>query len=685
MPYTIGIDTGGTFTDVFAVEAGTGRTWTAKVPSTPADPSLAFLAGIERVRQVSGLPMGELEQLFHGTTVATNAILEGKGAVTGLLTTAGFRHVLEIGRHDAPRTESILSWVKAKRPVPPWLIREVPERLDAMGGVVRPFDEAVCRAAISSLVDAGVEAIAVCFLHAYVNDAHERRAEALIREIAPQIPVTVSSAVLRTFREYERSMVTVLDAYLLPKVGTYVSGIRKRLNEASYSGPLFIMKSGGGSATAQVAAEHPVQLAMSGLAAGAIGAVQLGIESGHRNLISIDVGGTSADVGLIVDGKVGSTSQNQIGDFPLCLPMVELTTIGAGGGSIASISEAGVLTVGPKSAGAAPGPACYGKGGVNPTVTDANLVLGRIQDTLAGGAVKLDREAARKAIEQKLAKPLGLSVEAAAAGVVEILDNMMAGAMRLVSIEKGHDPRQFAIMSFGGAGPLHSGRLAQLLHVPTIVVPPSPGVVAAYGLLVTDLKNEYIRTCIQRPPRYDLASVQAAFTDLEQQATEWLERQNVAPARRVTERHVDLRYARQGFELSVEVPAGPITEASFAELIRRFHERHRQLYTYAVEDLPVEMINVRVTGIGRMDRIEGAVLRAGSGAESAIVGSRKVWLQGASTLTDCSVYDRTKLGAGDRFSGPAIVEQADSTTLVLAGQDALVHERGSLLIKNPTT
>ncbi len=676
----LGVDTGGTFTDVVLVGLESGQVWTAKTPSTPADPSQAFVDGIDKIIGLSNGEIADLERIFHGTTVATNAILEGKGATTGLLTTGGFRHVLEIARHDVPREENIFGWVKPPRIVPPWMIEEIPGRLDVGGAEITPFDEPACRAAIERLVAEGAESIAVCFLHSYVNPDHERRARDIAAEVAPDVAVSLSSDVLPLFREYERTMATILNTYLEPLVGGYVGRLEERLTALPYNGPLFIMKSSGGVVSAGAAAERPAYVALSGPAAGVIGAGYIGAAAGRRDLISIDVGGTSADVCLIVNGSAELTSENQIGNFPLSLPMIDIHTIGAGGGSVASMNDIGALTVGPRSAGADPGPACYGRGGEEATVTDANLVLGRIPAHLLGGEVPLDVDAARRTIEEKLARPMGASIESAAEGVVEILDNLMAGAIRVVSIERGHDAREFALIAFGGAGPLHGGRLAQILNIPEIVIPPSPGVVAALGLLVTDLQNDYIRTCVQRPPNYDLDEINQTLDQLEAEALDWLVRERVSESSRQLVRRADLRYAHQGFEISVDCPAGSIGETAMAQIVGGFHRRHEQLYSYAADDTPVELVNLRVTAIGKIDQPQVATLERGTGAEQALAGTRPVWLHGSGAFAECPVYDRLKLGAGDTFDGPAIVEQVDSTSLILRGQRVDVDPSGSLIL-----
>jgi len=683
MKFAIGIDTGGTFTDIVAVGLDSAELWSAKISSTPEDPTVALLKGIELFLSENNQDISHIERVFHGTTLATNAILEKKGSITGLLTTRGFRHVLEIGRHDAPRDKNIFGWVKPKRPIPPWMIAEVSERIDASGKVLRKLDEEDCRQAIETLIAQGAEAIAICFLHSYNNDVHEHRAAEIGNSVAPDIRTIISSQVTAAFREYERTMATVMNAYLLPKVGAHIQRIEDRLKNAKYNGPLFVMKSNGGVASAKGAASQPAHLALSGPAAGVIGARHIGVSTGRNRLISIDVGGTSADICLLKDGNVALTRESQVGDFPLNLPMLDIHTIGAGGGSIAEVSRTGALTVGPHSAGADPGPACYGKGGAQPTATDANLVLGRIPPTLIGGEIQLDTEAAKHAIKKKIAEPLGLTVESTAEGIVEILDNVMAGAVRVVSIEKGHDPRNFALVALGGAGPLHSGRLSQLLDIPEIIIPQAPGVVAALGLLVTDLQNDYVRTCLQKPPEYDIEAIDRIYRELDDEAHRWLQLEQVPTDSRKIERHADLRYANQGFELSVDCPDGTFTHEFMEVLIDRFHQHHKQLYTYAAEDAPVELVNLRVRGIGRIQIPETVNVKSGRGAETALSGERSVWFRETDGFTDCPIYNRSLLGSGDQLAGPCIIEQPDSTAVLLSGQTAIVHASGSLIVTNP--
>jgi N-methylhydantoinase A len=674
--YAIALDVGGTFTDVTLVHEASGRTWITKTPTTPRDPSDGFIAGVEKALGLAGADPASLRHVLHGTTTATNAILEGKGAATGLLTTAGFRYVLEIGRHDIPRRANMFAWVKPARPVPPELVFEIGGRVTVDGEELEPLDERAVREAARGLREAGVGSIAVCFLHGYANAAHERRARALLLEEHPGCAVSLSSEVLPVFREFERSMGTVLNAYVQPVVGRYVARLAERLRERAISAPLSVMKSNGGVVGADVVRTQAIHTALSGPAAGVIGARRVGEAAGFDDLISVDVGGTSADVCLVRGGEAEITVEGRVGAWPLHVPMIDIQTIGAGGGSLARVTEDGTLTVGPESAGAQPGPVCYGAGGEEPTVTDAHLVLGRIPSHLLGGEIALDVERARAAIQERVARPLGLSLEAAAQGVLDIVNNNMVGAIRLVSVERGYDPRDFALVAFGGAGPLHGADLAGLLAMRTVVVPRHPGVLSTFGLLGTEVRNDYARTSLQKPPDYDLGAVAAIYTELEAHAQAWLAAEGVGPSGRRLMRLADLRYRHQGFEITVPWPE---RELVVDALVARFHERHRQLYTYALPDAPVEIVTLRVAAAGRVRRFTLPTLGR-RGAARGRSRRRRVFFAGAG-WRECPCVDRETLGAGAVVTGPAIVEQLDSTTVIPPGHRATVDRVGNLVLR----
>jgi len=679
-PRTIlGIDTGGTFTDVTVLDIETGRLWTAKTSTTPADPSLGFINGVRDGLAAAEAQPGDVGRVLHGTTVATNMILEGKGAAAGLITTLGFRHVLEIGRQDIPRRANMFAWVKPRRPVTPDRIFEVAGRLGPDGSEIEPLDEAAVRVAARTLRAAGVQAVAICFLHSYANASHEQRAAALVREEHPDALVSISSEVLAVFREYERSMATILNVYVMPVISAYVGRLEDRLREAEIAAPLLLMKSSGGVAGTATVRRAPVETALSGPAAGAVGMAFVGAAAGYGDLIGVDIGGTSADISLIKDGRPSVTVNGRVGEWPLPLPMVDIVTIGAGGGSIARVGRSGALTVGPQSAGANPGPCCYGRGGVEPTVTDAHLVLGHLPPWLLDGSFRLDVEAAERAVATKVAEPLGLDLMAAARGILAIADSHMVGAIRVVSVERGRDPRDFVLVPFGGAGPLHGGALARLLDIRTQLIAPSPGVLSALGLLVSDLKADFARTCLQQHGHFDVAQMAATFAGLQTEAERWFETESVPAAARKAAWSASLRYEHQGFELTVDWPGTEVDEAAVAEVLRRFHDLHRTLYTFAQEDTPVEIVTLRVSASGALPQPQLSKLAPGGDPREAIVSRQSINLE--SGIVEAPVYARSRLGAGALIAGPAILTQLDATTLLLPRQTAEVHPTGSLIVR----
>jgi N-methylhydantoinase A len=690
---TLAIDVGGTFTDVTFADAGTGATWVAKTPSTPGDLSAGFIAAIRKVLALAQRGPGDVIRVLHGTTTATNAILEGKTPPTALVTTAGFKYVLEIGRHDIPRHGNLYGWSKPARPVSPDRALEVTERVDHEGRVLIPLDEAEARAVARQLAQLGVPAVAVVFLHAYANPAHEQRMHAILREECPGVLASLSSEVLPQFREFERTMATALNAAVMPPVSRYMSVLREALDGERVKAPLLIMKSDGGVTSAATCVRQPVQTVLSGPAAGVIGALSVARAAGLEDIISIDVGGTSADICLVRGGRPEVTKDGRIGPWPLKLPMIDIHTIGAGGGSIAVAGAGGRLTVGPQSAGAQPGPVCYGRGGTEPTVTDAHLVLARIRPALLGGELPLDVEAARAAIETRVATPLGLGVEEAAAGIVEIIDNSMARAIRLVSVGRGHDPRRFALVAFGGAGPLHACRLAELLDIPTVVIPPRPGVLSTWGLLDTDIRTTFVRTvgAAERRAADHAAAVpalEAVWQELEEQARAWLDGEQVPRERQRFERSADLRYEHQSFELTCPFEVAGVSDAPppppanrYARLVETFHAEHRRLYSYDIPSAPIELVNLRVTAIGGLpQRAAPAAAATGAGLASARAGRRPVYFRGAG-LVDTPCYARDRLAPGMRFDGPAVVDQDDATLLVTPGFRARVDTATDIILE----
>jgi len=665
--YAVAVDIGGTFTDISLLDRSSGTVWRAKTPSIPADPSQAFMAGVNMVLEDAGITAAELSKVLHGTTVATNMILEGKGARTALVTTQGFRHVLEIGRQDIPRHANLFTWVKPARPVPAERIHEVTERIGTGGKVMQELDEESVIRVAKALKRQNVEAIAVCLLHAYANSAHEVRVVELLRAELPDIAITCSTDVLPVAREFERSLATVLNAYVMPGVSTYISRLENRLTEANAASPLLLMQSNGGVAGTQAIRTAPALTALSGPAAGVVGAVDAAVTCGIRDIITVDIGGTSADICLIRDGKVELTQQGKVGEWPLSLPMVDMVTIGAGGGSIAAVSN-DTLSVGPHSAGAHPGPAGYGKGGIEATATDAHVVLGNLPHALLGGSMSLDVEASQKVVLDNVARPLGLTAEEAAQGILAIMNNNMVGAVRTVSVERGHDPRNFTLVPFGGAGPLHGCSLADLMGVSQVMIPPAPGLLCAAGLLAADMKAEFTRA-LPMPGPVDQTAGDAIVADLMARALTWLEAEDVPDHQRDLQARALLRFHGQGGEIAVNWGETPeMTET-------RFRQAHDALYGFVLE-APIELVTIRVEAAGRTAPVAPPALEPAP--LPAPLQTQKVhWVGG---IAETPIYDRDKLGRGATLAGPAILTQLDTTTVIAPGWTACVHSSGALIL-----
>ncbi|WP_163849543.1 hydantoinase/oxoprolinase family protein [Pseudooceanicola aestuarii] len=666
----IAVDIGGTFTDIALVDHATGQTWRAKTPSTPADPSEGFLNGIRLALEEAGRPASDLAQVLHGTTVATNMILEGKGAKTALVTTAGFRHVLGIGRQDIPRKANLYTWIKPEPPVPAEHVVEITERIGAGGVVITPLDEDSVRAAAARIARMGVEAVAVSLLHAFANADHERRVAQILAEELPDLAITISTDVLPVSREYERSLTTVLNATVMPGVTRYVARLEQRLAEEGTQTPLMLMQSNGGVAGAPKIRVAPALTALSGPAAGVVGARAVARACGIDDLITVDIGGTSADICLIKGGEIGLTQAGSVGDWPLALPMVDMITIGAGGGSLARVKD-GALAVGPESAGARPGPASYGHGGTEPTVTDAHVALGQLPASLLGGRMKLDVAAARRAVGD-LAQVLGLDLETAARGILAIADNHMVGAMRVVSVERGHDPRDFALVPFGGAGPLHGCALADLLGLTRVLLAPAPGVLCADGLLAADLRAEFSRA-MARPGPMRPEEALPLVAELTEAADRWFTAEDVAPEARMVLPVALMRFAGQGGELAV--PFADTREA----LERNFRSAHQALYGFVLE-AQVELVTLRIEATGLARTPAPAQLDPGPAPSP----SEHVSVQLADGPAEVPVLDRAAFGAGASVTGPAILTQLDTTTFLAPGWTATAHPSGAMILTRDT-
>jgi N-methylhydantoinase A len=678
----IGIDTGGTFTDVVAVDEATGRTTTTKTPSTPADPAEGFLTGVRKVLDLLGLDGGAITAVSHGTTVATNQLLEGRLDRIGFITTEGYESVLEIARQSVPDGYgNSYFWVKPPRIVPADLVRTVRGRLDPRGDEVRPLDGDDARAAARFLRDAGVATIGVCLLHSYANDAHERRVLEVLREEHPDAVVSISSEVLREYREYERSVTTLVDAAVKPRVGAYVTAIRERLDGIAPGVPFYVMKSNGGVLSAEEVVHQPITTMLSGPAAGALGAALVAGAAGFDRVLTCDGGGTSTDVTVVVDGEPALTTEGSVGAYPSKIPMIDVVTVGAGGGSIAWLSPEGTLKVGPRSAGADPGPICYPEGGSEPTVTDAHVVLGRIPPHLLGGEIPLSVEAARAGLEQ-LGEKLGLDLERTATGILEISAWNQANALRQVTVARGLDVRDFTLTTFGGSGSLLACRLMDVLGLPRTLVPPDPGNLSAFGLLTVDVRNDHVQTTISRHADLDLDRVRTVFGELEARAREALDGEGFPRDRQRIQRSADLRYVGQAFEVRVPVADGDLDDAAAEDVAQAFHAAHRQLYGYDFAEDPrqaVEWVNLRVSGIGPIRRPDLLELPAAEGgADRAVTGSRPVFFD---DWVETPTYDRPRLAPEDVVHGPAVIEEFGSTVPVHPGFRATVDLHGNLLVE----
>lgn len=682
MSLRIGVDTGGTFTDVCAFDEETGRVHVRKVSSTPDDPGRAIVQGVtEILDQIGGRTIDEVGYFAHGTTVGTNALLTGRGARTGLITTRGFRDLLELGRGRRPSMYD----PQADKPtpqVPRHLRMEVTERVRHTGLVETALDEDDVRRAVRELKDAAVDSIAVCLLYSYLNADHERRIGEIIREEMPDVYVSLSCDVLPEFREYERLSTVVTNSYVGPVVANYLARLRQVLADRGLTAVPHVTQSNGGVIPFSTAEALPVRLVLSGPSTGVVGAAQICSAAGFDDIITFDMGGTSSDISLVQEGRPKVTAGMELDGRPVRSPMLDIHTVGAGGGSLAWIDSGNHLRVGPQSAGAFPGPACYGNGD-DAAVTDANVVLRMLNpEYLLNGQMKIDRSASVAAV-QRLAEPLGLSVEETALGILRVVTANMARAIRVVSVQRGYDPREYALVPFGGAGPLHASRLARELGMRTIVVPEIPGAQSALGLLMTDVKTDFMRTLITVIDDSSAATVDAVFDELARRAQEWFVEEEVDEGGRELRRRMDLRYRGQNFELAVEVPEGQgFVEHGAGAVIELFHEAHERVYGYRSEDAAVEVVTFRLEASGSAAHVD--VRRdetSPSDPAKAIVETRSSCFDPAEGYVDTPVYDRSLLTPGDVFTGPAIVEQMDTTTVLLPADACRVDEYRNLIVE----
>lgn len=688
----IGIDTGGTFTDIVAFDETTGELFTTKTPSTPGNPADGFMAGVDKVLEQVGLPPDSgdaISAVSHGTTVATNQLLEGKVDRVGFITNDGYESVLEIARQSVPDGYgNSYFWVKPDRIVPRDLVKSVIGRMDFTGKEIRPFDEVQARAVARWFKARGVNTLGVCLLHSYANPAHEQRMREILAEEHPDAIVSVSSEVLREYREYERSMTTLVDASVKPSVSRYIANIKARLDAFTGTIPFYVMKSNGGVLSADEVVNQPITTVLSGPAAGALGAALIAQHAGFDHVLTCDGGGTSTDVSVVIDGQPTLTTEGSVGVYPSKIPMIDVVTVGAGGGSIAWLSPEGALKVGPASAGADPGPMCYGKGGRDATITDAHVMLGRIPAHLLGGEIGLDSSAARAGVVE-LAGKLNLSPEECAAGILEISAWNQANALRQITIKRGLDVRDFTLATFGGSGSLLLCRLMDILDIPAVLVPPNPGNVSAFGLLTVDVKNDYVQTYVSLHEKIDVTALSQSFEELTERAREALYKEGFTADQHRFVRTADLRYFGQAFEVRVPLGEGPIDQPLADRTAQLFHDEHRALYGYDFagdSTQQVEWVNLRVSGIGPIQR-PGFKAAAAPEAPAAPTPSshRPVCFDPAAGYVPTPIYWRPDLVAGTSIAGPMVIEEFGSTVPVHPGFVARIDGFGNIIVTREGT
>ena len=679
MGYRLGVDVGGTFTDLLLFNVETGDFWRHKTPSTPQDSSVGILSGVGAICADAGVDPKDIDYFLHGTTVATNAVLEGKGARVGLITTEGYRHIMQIARSFVPG--GLAAWIIWPKPTPLAALEDtvtVKGRMNADGNEVRPLDEDDARAALTALKEKGVEAITVSFINAYANGAHEVRVGELAREIMADVPISLSHEVLPEMQEYERTLTTVANAAVRPVVGKYIANLRNKLAVAGMAGKLSLLRSDGGLMSAQKAEEHPVNILMSGPAGGVTGALWVGKNAGFRNILTLDVGGTSTDVALIENLEPRRVRTTEVGHLSVRASSLDVKTVGAGGGSIAYVPElTKALRVGPQSAGAVPGPVAYGKGGEAPTVTDANVVLGYLPENLLGGSFKLDREGAKKAV-QNIADALGIDLMAAARGIIDIVNENMFGALRMISVQQGYDPRHFALMGFGGAGPLHVNSVARLMGSWPAISPVSPGVLCALGDATTRMRTETARSFSRLAKDTQADELIAILDEMAAQTHGELRGDGVPASEISSEFEVDVRYAGQAFEVPLTITPLVLRRDGIQGILKRFNEEHLRLFTFNM-DTPHEIVNLRAVALGKALDLPAVELPKGDDNPAAAkMRDHTLWMDGKAQAA--VIYDRAKLRQGDVIAGPAIVVEMDATTLIETGCVATVDRVGNILI-----
>lgn len=682
MNYRIGVDTGGTFTDVALISEKTGDILVTKVPSTPENSAIGVMDGVKQILTENDIPTDDISFFTHGSTVATNTLLERKGAKTALITTKGFRDILGIGRQTRPDLYNF----RARRPdplIPRNLRFEVDERVNAEGTIIKDFNRKDIEDLIGMIKENHIESLVICLINSFLNDENEIKLRDMLAEEFPDLSLTISAEILPEIKEFERTSTVAVNGYVMPKMNFYLRDLEQSIKDYGISSDLYIMQSNGGIITTDTAVRQPVRTVLSGPAGGVISGTDVSKQTGLDNLITIDMGGTSLDAALIEHGEPQYTTNSQINDFPINVPMVEMHTIGSGGGSIAWIDSGGALRVGPHSAGADPGPVCYDKGGTEPTVSDANAILGRLNpDSILGGKMKMNLEGARKAVKEKIAEPLGLTAEEAAEGILKVVNANMVRGIRVVSVEKGHDTRDFSLLAFGGAGPLHAVDIAQELESKNVIVPPSPGINCAAGMLIADVRHDYVNSFISITSTIDYDRLNQSLKTLEDTARETLKQQGFDGDDVEIDHSIDLRYVGQAYDINVELQGAEVDASVLNNAIQNFHAIHEKIYGFSRVEESLETVNIRVSSFGLIEKLESKKLEAGSGAEVPYT-TRDVYFDGE--FHETRIYQRSDLYLDYEFAGPAVIEQLDSTTVIFPNQNVKVDQFGNLVIENASS
>jgi N-methylhydantoinase A len=682
MGYRIGVDVGGTFTDVVAYDEKSRRCHVTKLSSVPQNPAIAVIDGIEKICKKVGIKSEEITYVIHGTTVATNALLERKGARTALVTTAGFRDVFEIGRQRRPDLYNF--WIKRpKPPIPRYLIFEASERVLYDGTVEQKLDEAQAKEVIREIRKQNIESIAVCFIHSYINPVNEKRMKELILKEIPDAFVSISYEILPEIREFERVCTTAVNAYLMPKVRSYINDLEKRKNNLGIKPKIHVMQSNGGVMSSQAAAQRSIHTVFSGPAGGVLGSLHLAKLIGEDNIITLDMGGTSTDIALLEKGQLRLTTEGEIGTFPIKVPMIEMHTIGAGGGSIAWIDSGGALRVGPQSAGADPGPACYGRGDY-PTVTDANLVLGRIDPNyFLGGEIKLSLDKAKQAIEKHLVPALGLSVFGCARGIIRIVNANMGGGVNVVSTQKGYDLREFTLVAFGGAAALHAAQLMDDLKMKKTIIPQSPANFAAIGAELADVRYDYVRTIVKSVNSVTIEAYNQMYREMKKEALVHLIDEGFGENEIIFSGSSDMRYGGQSWELSIPTPIELPSADFLKKIAENFHKTHEKTYGYRLSDEDIIFVNLRLSATGKIPKIRFVKEPPGKDtSKSACKNMREVYFVQTGEKVKCPIYDREKLTPGSTVAGPAVIEEYASNTVLPRGKTASIDEYRNIIIKS---